>query len=76
MKRKIIIERTLKVINQLPEDKAEEISNFADFVFKRYEAHELINGIQNIICTSKSFDFLNNEEDVYSIVDLKEIYNG
>ena len=37
MTRKIIIERTLKVINQLPEDKAEEISDFADFVFKRYE---------------------------------------
>jgi hypothetical protein len=32
MTRQIIIERTLKAINQLPEDKAEEISDFADFV--------------------------------------------
>ena len=35
MNKQLIIERTLKVINQLPEDKAEEISDFADFVFKK-----------------------------------------
>ena len=76
MTRKIIIERTLKVINQLPEDKAEEISDFADFVFKRYEENELTNGIQKMVSESQAFDFLNNEEDIYSLADLKEIYNG
>jgi hypothetical protein len=76
MTRQIIIERTLKAINQLPEDKAEEISDFADFVFKRYEEHELRNGIQKLASESKAFDFLNNEEEIYSISDLKEVYNG
>lgn len=76
MTRQLIIERTLKVINQLPEDKAEEISDFADFIFKRYEEHELTKGIQKIAAQSQAFDFLNNEEDIYSIVDLKEVYNG
>jgi hypothetical protein len=46
MTRQIIIERMLKAINQLPDDKAEEISDFADFVFKRYEESQLTNGIQ------------------------------
>ncbi len=76
MTKKIIIERTLKVINQLPEDKAEEISDFADFVFKRYEENELTNGIQKMISESHAFDFLNDEEDIYSLTDLKEIFNG
>ena len=37
MTSKVIIEHALKVINQLPDDKAEDISDFADFVFKRFE---------------------------------------
>lgn len=76
MTRQIIIERTLKVINQLPDDKAEEISDFADFIFKRYEEQELTKGIQQMVSESQTFDFLSNEEDIYSIIDLKEIYNG
>jgi hypothetical protein len=76
MTRQIIIERTLKIINQLPEDKAAEISDFADFVFKRYEEYELTKGIQKMVSESRTFDFLNNEEDIYSLADLKEVYNG
>jgi hypothetical protein len=36
MKKQLIIEKTLKAINQFPNDKAVEISDFADFLFKRY----------------------------------------
>ena len=75
MTRQIIIERTLKAINHLPEDKAQEISDFADFVFKRYEEQVLIQGIQKITAEGKSFEFLNNEEDIYSIASLKEVYH-
>ncbi|QEC76887.1 hypothetical protein [Mucilaginibacter ginsenosidivorax] len=76
MTRQAIIERTVKAINQLPEDKAEEISDFADFVSKRYEEHQLTQGIQKLASDSNTFDFLNNEEELYSVVDLKEVYNG
>ena len=60
----------------LPEDKAAEISDFADFVFKRYEEYELTKGIQKMVSESQTFDFLNNEEDLYSLADLKEVYSG
>ena len=76
MTRQAIIERTIKAINQLPEDKAEEISDFAEFVSKRYEEYLLTQGIQKLTVNSKAFDFLNDEEDLYSIADLKEVYNG
>ncbi len=75
MTRQIIIERTLKAINQLPEDKAEEISDFADFIFKRDEEQELTNGIQKMTSQSHAFDFLTNEEDIYSVADLKKVFN-
>ena len=75
MKREII-EQTLKIIDHLPEDKATEISDFADFVFKRYEEQRLTAGIQKMVSESQAFDFLDNEEDIYSLSDLKEVYNG
>ena len=76
MSKQAIIERTLKAINQLPEDKAEEISDFADFVIKRYEETQLIKGMQQLTANSKAFDFLNEEEELYTEADLKEVYNG
>lgn len=75
MTRQIIIDRTLKAINQLPDDKAEEISDFADFVIRRYEEHRLTSGIQQLTSESKAFEFLDNEEELYSETDLKEVYN-
>lgn len=76
MTRQFIIERTLKIINQLPEEKAEEISDLADFVLKRYEDQVILAGIQKMTTDSISFDFLNSEEDIYTTEDLKEVYNG
>ncbi len=76
MTRQAIIERTIKAINRLPEEKAEEISHFADFVSKRYEEYQLTQGIQKLTANSQAFDFLNDEEDLYSLADIKEPYNG
>ncbi|HUH74443.1 MAG TPA: hypothetical protein VLZ75_08535 [Chitinophagales bacterium] len=76
MSKQAIIERTLKAINQLPEDKAEEISNFADFIFKKFEENQITESIQRLASQGKVFNFLNEEEDLYSTKDLKEKYNG
>jgi len=76
MTRQAIIERTIKAINRLPEEKAEEISHFADFVSNRYEEYQLTQGIQKLTANSQAFDFLNDEEDLYSLADVKEPYNG
>ncbi len=76
MTKQAIIERTVKAINQLPEDKAEDISAFADFVIKQYEDHKLIEAIQQVTAKSDAFQFLETEEDLYKLSDLKEVYNG
>jgi hypothetical protein len=76
MTRQAIIERTLKAINHLPEEKAEEISDFAEFMMKQYEEQQLTKGIQRLSANSQAFDFLDDEEDLYTENDLKEKYNG
>ena len=75
MTKQNIIARTLKAINELPIEKAEEISDFADFISKRFEDHRLTEAIQEYASTGKTFDFLIVEEDLYSEFDLKEVYN-
>jgi len=76
MTRQAIIERTIKAINQLPEDKAEEISDFADYVIKKFEDNRINESIQQYASKSQAFDFLNDDEDLYSSNDLREKYNG
>ena len=76
MTKQLIIEKTVRAINQLPEDKAEEISDFADFIARRYEEHLLIEGIHQLISNNQTFDFLKDEEDLYSEADLKEVNNA
>ena len=55
--RQLIIERTINAINQLPEDKAEEISDFAVFIMKRYEENSLLDDIVQSTLNSQAFDF-------------------
>lgn len=76
MTKQAIIERTIKAINQLPEDKAVEISDFADFIIKKFEDNRIIENIQQLASNSQVFDFLNDEEELYSSNDLREKYNG
>jgi hypothetical protein len=75
MTREAIINQTVKAINILPEEKANEISDFADFVLMKYEEQQLTSNIQKLVINSESFNFLNQEEEIYSLNDLKEKYN-
>lgn len=76
MTKQAIIEQTVKAINQLPDDKAEEIFSFAAFLIKRFEEQQLTEGLKKFVVESNSFDFLNEEEDLYSPSDLKELYQN
>ena len=72
MNRDTLIKQTLKNLSKLPQDKVREISDFADFIMKKHEEEALQKGIEKLVSHSKSFDFLNEEEDLYSLDDLKE----
>ncbi len=67
MTRQAIIERTVEVINRLPDEKATEISDFAEYIMMKYEEQSLLLNIQQLVSDSDAFDFLRDEEDLYSL---------
>ena len=74
MSRQILIEKVLKKIKLLPDSKLQEVNDFADFLLNRIDDRLLTEGIRNMVADSKAFEFLNEEEDLYSVNDLKERY--
>jgi hypothetical protein len=74
MTRRLLIENTMKTIYMLPDDKINEILNYAEYILKKYEEGILQKGIEKLVSESESFYFLKEEEDLYTVKDLKEKY--
>ena len=74
MDRQLVIEKTLKYLNLLPENKAEEVLDYIEYLFNKSDDSFLTKGITKLAAESKSLDFLNEEEDIYTLDDVKEKY--
>ncbi len=74
MTREKLLKRTIEHLNKLPDQKVQEVSDFAEFLLKGIDDQILTEGIQKLVSESKTFSFLDEEEDLYSIEDLKERY--
>ncbi len=74
MNREILIKDTLNKIQQLPDLKIQEINDFAEFLLSKIEDKIFVEGIQKLTSDSKSFEYLLDEEDLYSVNDIKEKY--
>jgi len=74
MSRETLIKKTFNTLSKLPPDKVKEVSDFADYILKKYDEEILQKGIEKLISDSKTYDFLKDEEDLYSFEDLKEKY--
>ena len=74
MDRKVLIDRIIRKIKLLPDTKIREVNDFADFLLSRIDDKITLEGIQKLAVTSKVFEFLKDEEDLYSVNDLKEKY--
>ncbi len=74
MTREVLIQRTIDNLSKLPTQKLKEVSDFAEFLLSKLEDRLLTEGIQKLTNSSKSFQFLEDEEDLYSEADLKEKY--
>ena len=58
-------------MNKLPQEKAEEVADFADYILKKYEEQNLQKGIYKLVEDSAAFHFLHEEEDLYNINDVQ-----
>jgi hypothetical protein len=74
MTRETLIKKTIDNLAKLPDQKLKEVSDFAEFLLNRIESQLMTEGIQKLISDSKTFKFLESEEDLYSVDDLKERY--
>lgn len=70
--KKDLISKTLEALEELPEEKVLQISEFVDFLMKKHEDELIQKGIYKITEESESFNFLHEEEDLYTIKDLKK----
>lgn len=74
MSRHQLVKQVLQTVEQLPEDKISEVIDFALYMLKKHEESVLQKGIQQLVETADTFAFLQDEEDLYTLDDLKERY--
>jgi hypothetical protein len=74
MDRKILIERLKIKIERLPDTKIQEMDDFADLLLSKIDNKITIRGIEKLVQDSRTFVFLNEDEDLYTLNDLKEKY--
>jgi hypothetical protein len=75
MTRDELINSTIEKLKKLPEEKIKDVDDFIDFLESGIKEDELIRKeIKYLLSHSKSYDFLNEEEDLYTVNDLKEKY--
>ena len=72
MNREILINRTISNISLLPDLRLKEISDYIEFLLKMYDDKKITKGIMELTSKSKSFGFLNDEEEIYDESDLIE----
>ncbi len=72
MTKEAIIQKTVQALKSLPDDKAEEVSDFVDFLLKKYEEQILQKGIEKLQSESNIFNFLHEDEELYSTADIKQ----
>jgi hypothetical protein len=74
MTRETLIKKTIDNLSKLPDQKLKEVSDFAEFLINRIENQLMTEGIQELVSTSKVYQFLEDEEELYTVEDLKEKY--
>jgi len=74
MTREAIISKTMKALSVLPAEKAEEVADFASYILKKHEDDLILTGIAKITESSSAFQFLADEEDIYTVDDIKVKY--
>jgi hypothetical protein len=74
MNRIQLIDETVQKLNKLPDDKIQEINHFVEALLVKIDDKLLIEGIAEMASKSKTYDFLNDEEDLYTVNDVIEKY--
>jgi hypothetical protein len=72
MNREQLIEETIHKVTKLPDEKIQEINHFAELLLSKIEDKIFAEGIAEMASKSKVYEFLNDEEDLYTVNDVIE----
>lgn len=74
MTRETLIQDTMVRLSKLPNEKLKEVSDFAEFLLSKLDNEMFNEGILKVVTTSKSYDFLDDDDDLYTVNDIIEKY--
>lgn len=74
MTREAIIQKAVSSLSKLSQSKMEEVIDFAEFLLQKQENAEIQEIIYSAVDDLETFDFLQEEEDIYHLSDAKELY--
>jgi hypothetical protein len=74
MTKQFILNQAILSISQLPVEKIREVSDYAEYLLKKHEDKIIQKGINQMVNQSQAYEFLHDEEDLYTVADLKERY--
>jgi len=70
MTKQQIISETVDILEKIPIEKVEEIRNLIIDYYRKKDEEVFEKGFRKLVNDSKAYDFLNNEEDLYTVNDL------
>jgi hypothetical protein len=71
MEREVLVKNTIGRIEQLPTKRIQEVNDFVEFILRKSEDALLTSGLQKLSSVSRTYDFLYNEPELYTLNDLK-----
>jgi hypothetical protein len=71
MEREVLVEKTICKIEQLPTTRIQEVNDFVEFINRKTDDALITEGLQHLVSSIPSYDFLYDEPDIYTVNDLK-----
>lgn len=71
MEREILVQQTFYNINKLPTPRVQEVNNFVEFMLQKTDDALITEGLQRLSAIGRTYNFLNDEPELYSSDDLK-----
>ena len=74
MEREVLIKKTIRKIEQLPTKHVQQVNDFVEFIIQRVDDAFITQELQQLSSSGHTFDFLNDDPEIYSVNDLKVRY--
>ncbi|RUA27884.1 MAG: hypothetical protein DSY77_16845 [Bacteroidetes bacterium] len=74
MEKANLIQDTIDILDKMSDEKILEVKDYASYLLKKYKENMLQNGLIELANQSQSYKFLEQEEELYTVEDLKIKY--